>query len=227
MATALAPLQTSLWGHAPLATQPVTATWRQLDPESAVLHQPHWLDGADDAFAELRASVPWRSLRRPMYDRIVDVPRLISTVAPHAADTPESIRHITSEVQDLLGVSVEHAGINFYRDGQDSVTWHRDKIGAERDWSVIALVSLGGPRVLQMRPWKPGGVCGRRHTFTLASGDLLVMAGACQRDWEHAVLKTSRAAPRISIALRSKQFPQGPLFEHAGVTPLRGRRKLK
>lgn len=227
MTAALAPQQNALWGFEPLTANPVTSPWRQLDPDSSVLHQPNWLQGADGAFQELEADVEWRSTQRPMYDRIVEVPRLISTLAPRSPATPSTVRRIVEHAEQLLGVQVEHVGLNLYRSGQDSVTWHRDKIGQERDWSVIALVSLGGPRTLQMRPWKPAGRSGRRHTFHLASGDLLVMAGACQRDWEHAVLKTARASPRISIALRSKQFPQGPLFQHAGVTTLTPRRELQ
>ena len=39
----------------------------------------NWLPGADDVFATLVADVPWRAERRQMYDRVVDVPRLVHT----------------------------------------------------------------------------------------------------------------------------------------------------
>ena len=219
MASTTAPLQQSLWGHRPLSTNPIDASPEWLDDASVVLHQHDWLEGADTAFAELEHSVSWRSMRRPMYDRIVDVPRLIATLERDRLDDGSAAAVIVDVLGDLIGASLEQVGLNLYRDGNDSVAWHRDRIGVVRDWSVIALVSLGGPRQLQMRPWRSADRSGRRRVFTLQSGDLLVMAGACQRDWEHAVLKTSSAPPRISLAVRTKQVPQGPLLQHMGVTP--------
>ena len=180
----------------------------------------HWLTGADGAFHEVLDATDWRSMRRPMYDRVVDVPRLIATERRGAVNAETALGTIVSGVEELLGVTADHIGLNLYRSGADSVTWHRDRIGRQRDWSVIALVSLGGPRTLSVRPWSGSGHRAKTRHMHLASGDLVVMAGACQRDWEHAVLKTATAAPRISIALRSRQFPQGPLFQHVGVPPL-------
>src|ERR1700736_4791171 len=37
-----------------------------------------WLEDGDRLFDELAATTPWRAERRPMYDRVVDVPRLVS-----------------------------------------------------------------------------------------------------------------------------------------------------
>ena len=38
-----------------------------------------WLPDADDVFDTLRSVVPWRAERRQMYERMVDVPRLVHT----------------------------------------------------------------------------------------------------------------------------------------------------
>ena len=43
----------------------------------------------------------------------------------------------------------------------------------------------------------------------LGHGDLLVMGGACQHDWEHAVPKVRHAGPRISITYRHGERPLG------------------
>ena len=53
-------------------------------------HLPGWLHGADEVFAELAGSIPWRAERREMFDRVVDVPRLVHTYGvgedlPHPA----------------------------------------------------------------------------------------------------------------------------------------------
>jgi alkylated DNA repair dioxygenase AlkB len=80
------------------------------------------------------------------------------------------------------------------------VAWHGDRFGrgAQAD-TLVAIVSLGAPRALALRP-RDGG---RSLRVTLGSGDLLVMGGSCQRTWDHAVPKTRRpVGPRISVQLR-------------------------
>ena len=64
---------------------------------------------------------------------------------------------------------------------------------------TIAIVSVGAPRPFRLRP-RSGG---RSHSFDIGHGDLLVMGGACQHDWQHSVPKVSRpVGPRISITFR-------------------------
>ena len=64
---------------------------------------------------------------------------------------------------------------------------------------MVAIVSLGSPRHLLLRP-RGGGATIRQQ---LGHGDLVVMGGSCQRTWEHAVPKTSRAVgPRVSVQFR-------------------------
>jgi alkylated DNA repair dioxygenase AlkB len=105
---------------------------------------------------------------------------------------------------ERYGVVFDSAGFNLYRDGQDGVAWHRDKIRAEIAEPVVPLVSLGEPRKLHFRP--RGG--GRSRAFSVGHGDLLVTGGTAQRTWEHAVLKVAHAGPRISVAFRSGLDPR-------------------
>jgi len=167
-----------------------------------------WLDAADapdSLFDELATTTPWRAERRPMYDRIVDVPRLLSfhdltTEAaphPHIAKLRDRLNDIYA---DELGEPFTTAGLCLYRDGNDSVAWHGDKIGRGRSQdTMVAIVSLGATRVLALRP-KGGGPALR---LPQAHGDLLVMGGSCQRTWEHSVPKTNKpSGPRISIQFR-------------------------
>ncbi len=91
-----------------------------------------------------------------------------------------------------------------YRDGQDSVAWHGDNSGRRVRETIVAIVSLGNPRALLLRPrhWS-GGEGGPVRRYLVGHGDLLVMGGTCQRTWQHAVPKTSRpAGPRISVQFR-------------------------
>ncbi len=163
-----------------------------------------WLAGAGALFERLATAVPWRAERRRMYDRVVDVPRLLCFYASgDALPDPlldEMRRALTDAYRDELGEAFTTVGLCLYRDGADSVAWHGDTIGrgSTRD-TVVAIVSLGAPRRFLMRPCGGGPV----RRFEPGPGDLLVMGGSCQRTWEHAVPKSSRAAgPRISIQFR-------------------------
>ena len=100
-----------------------------------------------------------------------------------------------------LGEPFATAGLCLYRDGRDSVAWHGDTIGrGSKEDTIVAILSLGAPRVLALRP-RGGGRPALRHE--VGHGDLLVMGGSCQRTWEHAVPKTARpAGPRISVQFR-------------------------
>jgi alkylated DNA repair dioxygenase AlkB len=166
---------------------------------------PGWLADGDALFDELIATTPWRAERRPMYDRVVDVPRLLSfhdlrTQAPPHPRIAELRDRLNDAYAQELGEPFTTAGLCLYRDGNDSVAWHGDKIGRGRtEDTIVAIVSLGATRVLALRP-KCGGASQR---LPQAHGDLLVMGGSCQRTWEHAVPKTSQpCGPRISIQFR-------------------------
>ncbi|WP_413099147.1 alpha-ketoglutarate-dependent dioxygenase AlkB [Streptomyces sp. Inha503] len=165
---------------------------------------PGWLRGADDLFAQLAAEVPWKAERRHMYEQMVDVPRLL---AHYGAEDPlphpvlaEAREALSAYYATELGEPFTTAGLCYYRDGRDSVAWHGDRIGRGRtEDTMVAILSVGTPRDLLLRP-RGGGKAIRRP---LGHGDLLVMGGSCQRTWEHAIPKSSRAAgARISVQFR-------------------------
>ena len=179
--------------------------------------RPGWVSGADGLFLRLQADVPWRAERREMYDRVVDVPRLVCFY-DHDDALPDPALDVARDALSAhyareLGEPFTTAGLCYYRDGRDSVAWHGDRIGRGRlENTMVAIVSLGEHRRLSLRPrGAPVGMpgLGRRDGkseaigFTLGHGDLVVMGGSCQRTWEHAVLKTARpVGPRISVQFR-------------------------
>ncbi|MFT4199357.1 alpha-ketoglutarate-dependent dioxygenase AlkB [Gordonia sp. (in: high G+C Gram-positive bacteria)] len=164
---------------------------------------PGWLAGSAQLFDRLVDSVPWRSEQRQMYDRVVDVPRLAAYYAEGDALPDPTVVEMREELSARFAPELPEgfatAGLCFYRNGADSVAWHGDRIGrGKHSDTLIAIVSLGAPRTLMMRP--RGGGPSRR--FPLGSGDLLVMGGSCQRTWDHAVPKEKGAGPRISVQFR-------------------------
>ncbi|GAA2478414.1 alpha-ketoglutarate-dependent dioxygenase AlkB [Actinocorallia cavernae] len=169
---------------------------------------PGWLTGTDALFERLAAEVPWRAERRKMYDNVVAVPRLLAFYGaadplPHPV-LDEARAALSRHYAKELGEPFATAGLCYYRDGRDSVAWHGDRIGkGAREDTMVAILSVGEPRDLLLRPAGGGGGTVRRP---LGHGDLIVMGGSCQRTWEHCVPKTARAAgPRISVQFR----PQG------------------
>jgi alkylated DNA repair dioxygenase AlkB len=166
--------------------------------------RPGWVTGADALFERVADAVPWRAERRMMYDRVVDVPRLLCFYGEGQA-LPDPVLTaardaLTEYYQPELGEPLCTAGLCLYRDGRDSVAWHGDTIGrGSTEDTVVAIVSLGTPRALLLRARDGGTVL--RHD--VGHGDLLVMGGSCQRTWEHAVPKSTRVTgPRISVQFR-------------------------
>jgi alkylated DNA repair dioxygenase AlkB len=168
------------------------------------LHR-NWVTGSDPLFERLMGQVPWRTERRRMFDRIVDVPRLVAFYdEADALPDPalESIREtLTVHFSSELGEPFRTVGLCLYRDGADSVAWHGDTIGrGSTEDTMVAIVSLGTPRRFLLRP--RGG--GQSRQFELGRGDLLVMGGSCQRTWEHSVPKLAHApGPRMSVQFRA------------------------
>lgn len=166
---------------------------------------PGWLGCADELHDRL-LDVDWQAERRQMYERVVDVPRLLRFYDEHdplphpmlSAARDDLSEHYRAE----LGERFATAGMCLYRDGRDSVAWHGDTIGRGRDEdTMVAIVSLGSSRDFLLRP--RGGGATIRHR--LGHGDLIVMGGSCQRTWEHAIPKTSRpVGARISVQFRPR-----------------------
>ena len=160
---------------------------------------------AHDWFAQLRLAVQWRAERRTMYEREVDVPRLIShfRIGPSPVGVPAAILDAARRVTDRVGAPFNSVGLNLYRDGRDSVAPHNDHLSEIRHGFPIALLSLGATRRMTIRAKAEPK---RVFHVDLEAGSLLVMDYATQLHYTHAVPKTTQAAgERISLAFRVKR----------------------
>jgi alkylated DNA repair dioxygenase AlkB len=170
-----------------------------------------WIDlrrgfvtAADELFDALAGTVPWQEERMRMYDSTVRVPRLLARYQqgeplPHPV-LDDARSALNAHYGTASGGPFVTAGLCLYRDGNDSVAWHGDRIAREspRD-TMVAILSLGAVRPFALRP-KSGGPALR---LQIGHGDLLVMGGSCQRTWEHAIPKTARClGARISVQFR-------------------------
>ena len=172
-----------------------------------ITYSPRFVDPSTAAgwFAELRTGVNWRHEQRQMYDREVEVPRLIGYYRLESRTTtvPPPIVEAAQRVTTHLCVPFNSVGLNFYRDGRDSVAPHNDHLSELREGFPIALLSLGATRRMTIR-----SKAEPRQSWhvNLEAGSLLVMDYATQRHYTHGVPKTSAVVgERISLAFRVKQ----------------------
>ena len=172
------------------------------DELGRVAYTPGFLSAeqAQAWFAELREGVAWQSQRRRMYDRDVDVPRLQAHFRLDEDAVPEAISLAAAKVGAFTGVPFTSAGLNFYRDGRDSVAPHNDHLDEIVHGLPIALLSLGATRRMTIRAKQPPR---RVLHVDLASGSLLVMSYETQLHYTHGIPKSNDpVGPRISVAFR-------------------------
>jgi len=177
------------------------------DERGRIVYVSHFVDAAtaEAWFSQLRTTVQWRSERRMMYDREVDVPRLMAGFRLDRPDeaAPAAIRDAAQRVVERLHVPFNSVGLNLYRDGRDSVAPHNDHLDEIQHGFPIALVSLGATRRMTIRAKEPPK---RVVHIDLEPGSLFVMDYATQLHYTHGVPKTADpVGERISLAFRVKR----------------------
>ena len=190
-------MQGSLFGSVPVSFDVDYSQLNrlQLDATAWLDYCPMWLSGDEDLFDALVDGAEWSQPVVRMYDREVLTPRLVASIDP---TIHEIVPQIVASLSSRYGINMDQVSAAWYRDGNDSVAYHGDRIARERPRSIVATVSLGGARRFLVRP-REGG---ETHSFSLGHGDLVVMGGSCQRTWEHAIPKTRSAEPRIALMFR-------------------------
>ncbi|PZR57977.1 MAG: alpha-ketoglutarate-dependent dioxygenase AlkB [Candidatus Meridianibacter frigidus] len=155
-------------------------------------------------FERLLAIAPWSKETMRMYDKMVEVPRLVAWYRD-PEPLPAELQMVRERVGALLSVKFNAVSLNYYRDGNDSVAWHSDHDEELTARPVVALLSLGAIREMLLRT----KVLPRRQLrCDLEPGSILVMRGDVQEHWEHHIPKVHRpTSARISVALRTKISP--------------------
>ncbi|MFN8052131.1 MAG: alpha-ketoglutarate-dependent dioxygenase AlkB [Acidimicrobiales bacterium] len=155
---------------------------------------------------ELLTGLAWRENRQWRYEVWVTDPRL--TAAIPATAVPAAVRQAGLHLDATYRVRFTGPDVLRYRNGRDSVGFHRDRSMRYLDDTLIGIVVLGEPRPFVLRPH---AATRDDTTFDVdlspGRGDLIVMGGRNQADWMHAVPKVDHPSERISLTWRwtSKQ----------------------
>jgi len=194
-------LQGTLFGAAePAVAGPIAADRTELAHGAWFVRVPGWLAGDQTLLDALSASTTWHASERPMYERIVAVPRLTASLPKDGPGHPV-LATVRAALRDRFDQRFDRIGLALYRDGRDSVAPHGDMVAREMQESVMAIVSLGARRRFLLSPVDGGGSV----SFDFGEGDLLVMGGTIQRTWRHGVPKTNRpVGPRLSVMFRPR-----------------------
>jgi alkylated DNA repair dioxygenase AlkB len=168
-----------------------------------------WLHGADDLYAALLEKVAWRQGRVFRYERYIDEPRMGAWCNRDTPYPDPALTAMHRALQHKYNVTFGGVGLAHYRDGRDSVAFHRDTDMRYCENTVIAILSLGARRPWLLQPRNDPdrfreGNAAKAIDLSPGSGDLIVLGGRCQADWLHAVPKVPgpRPAGRISAQWR-------------------------
>lgn len=164
-------------------------------------------------FQNLLAKTRWHQDEIHIYGKLVKTPRLSAWYADEGKSYAYSnivlnplpwfdeLQQIKERVEAETGSKFNSVLLNLYRNGEDSMGWHRDnepELGINPD---IASVSFGATRIFKLRPYKTKTPV---KNIELNSGSFLMMKGRTQHFWEHSVPKTKRVnSPRINLTFRT------------------------
>lgn len=109
---------------------------------------------------------------------------------------------IKQDIEQATGHRFNSVLLNLYRNEQDSVGWHSDAEPELGSMPVIASLSLGETRTFRFRHKTRKDL--KPVSIALTDGSLLLMEGATQRFWQHAIVKERDARKaRINLTFRT------------------------
>jgi len=172
-----------------------SATRIHLDETSWIDHVNGWLTGHTTLMRLLKDAGDWEQRSRWMFTRLVAEPRLTAEY-PDLGRAPDPIPRLAAVLAAQYGVDYSRLWMNWYRDNNDSTGWHSDRPMNKLERVSIPVLSLGATRRFAIRPASGGPSV----MLNVRGGDLIVMGGRCQRDYQHMVPKErTRASDRLSL----------------------------
>ncbi len=170
----------------------------QLDDTSWVDVVRKFAPHTEALFEHLHDTLPWKQGSSIREGRKIPDPRMGAGMSNERLATIPILHRARLVLEARYRIRLRGAAMVLYRDGRDSVGFHRDDEMLYLDKTIIAGLCLGAERPVSF-------MCKsheQRHDISLGAGDLYVMGGRCQADWLHAVHKVETSGPRISVVWR-------------------------
>ena len=184
-------------------------------PRDGVLHDYGICFSAVDAdryLQQLLTQIPWQHDRLLIYGKPVTTAREIAWYGDRpfnyrysgsdhrARPWDDTLRALKTAVERISGSHYNACLLNLYHDGNEGMGWHSDDEAVLGDNPDIASLSFGATRKFAFRH-KAGG---EKVALFLQHGQLIVMRGATQTHWQHALLKSKKIhATRVNLTFRS------------------------
>jgi len=163
-------------------------------------------------------NILWTQVQYPKYNTIIKTPRLTTCFGFHDDSYPEyyskyqiqtipdMLIKLKNKIELHLGEQFNYVLMSYYRDGNDSISYHSDDERFLGKNPTIASISLGQTRRFLLKHKKTKETL----KYNLQSGSLAVMGGNTQTDWMHSIPKTKKQVePRINITFRNMKMPNG------------------
>lgn len=170
------------------------------------------IEESDVILLDLMENIEWKQEPIWMFGKKIMQPRLTalygdpsvaygySGIVMNTIPWNETLIFIKSKVEEITKAKFTHVLLNYYRNGQDSMGWHRDNEKNLGKNPIIASVSFGISREFQLRRYE-GKV--DKKSIMLTHGSLLLMQGETQHFWEHQIPKNKKIKnPRINLTFR-------------------------
>ncbi|OKS85363.1 alpha-ketoglutarate-dependent dioxygenase AlkB family protein [Mucilaginibacter polytrichastri] len=177
-------------------------------------YQPGMFSKAESnlVLQKLVKETPWSQRAVLMYGKEVLTPRLTAWYGDQDTDYSisgssskplpwtEDLLMIRKRVEAAAGVSFNTVLLNYYRDGNDSVSWHDDMDNIPGRNMIVGSVSLGQVRTFDIRKKSDHSI---KYSIPLENGSYLLMKGDFQLNWQHRIAKSTKPLnERVNLTFR-------------------------
>jgi len=187
---------------------------RLLPHSGEVYYHPDFFSSEESKFLfdQILETSNWRQQTIKLFGKTVMQPRLISFYGDEGISYTYSgltlkgdiwtnaLIQVKNKIEQVCDIKFNSALLNLYRDGKDSMGWHRDNEKELGLNPVIASISFGAERKFQFREYQS-----KKNIVSIFpnDGSLILMKGETQNNWEHSVSKTKKdVGARINITFR-------------------------
>ncbi|MCP4439859.1 MAG: alpha-ketoglutarate-dependent dioxygenase AlkB [Aureispira sp.] len=165
-----------------------------------ITHIESFIPKPELLFAHLLETTQWDERMHTRKTASFGVAYNYSQISYPFQTMPSQLSTICKKINETIGYQPNNCLINLYPDGSSKMGYHSDQIDILAENTGIAIVSLGEERTLQFRNIDDYE---KRHSFDLKAGSLVYMTQEVQKEWKHALLKSSTPNPRISLTFRN------------------------